>query len=76
MYRATWVRQMLTPLMSHIFVSRRSYRNVSDSKVGECREMIAAEFSTPELGFRGCLDEWQRLMEQLRGSELRMRPRG
>jgi hypothetical protein len=29
------------PLASHIFVSRRYYRNVSDTKSGKCRKMIA-----------------------------------
>jgi hypothetical protein len=40
------------PLASHIFLSRRHYRKVSDTKSGKrC-----------ELGFRGSLDEWERLM--------------
>jgi hypothetical protein len=49
------------PLASHIFVSRRHYRNVTDTK---SREMIARlSFNTAcELGFRGSLDEWERLM--------------
>jgi hypothetical protein len=52
------------PLASHIFISRRRYRNVSDTKSGKRREMIArASFNTAcELGFRGSLDEWERLM--------------
>ncbi len=29
------------PLASHIFVSRRHYRNVADTKSGKRREMIA-----------------------------------
>jgi hypothetical protein len=55
------------PLASHIFVSRRSYRNVNDTKSGKRREMTARlSFNTAcELGFRGSLDEW----EQLRGGE-------
>jgi hypothetical protein len=55
--------------MSHIFVSRRSYRNISDSKSGKCREMIARlSFNAAcELGFCASLDEWQR--RQLRGSQ-------
>jgi hypothetical protein len=52
------------PLASHIFVSRRHYRNVSDTKSGKRREtMVRLSFNTAcELGFRGGLDEWQRLM--------------
>jgi hypothetical protein len=52
------------PLASHIFVSRRRYRNVNDTKSGKRREMIALlSFNTAcELGFRGSLDEWEGLM--------------
>ena len=51
------------PLASHIFVSRRNYRNVNDTKSGKRREMTALSFNTAcELGFRGGLDEWERLM--------------
>jgi hypothetical protein len=52
------------PLASHIFVSRRHYRNVQDTKSGKRREMIArVSFNTAcQLGFRGSLDEWERLM--------------
>src|SRR5439155_17209673 len=52
------------PLASHIFVSRRHYRNVNDTKSGKRREMMARlSFDTAcELGFRGSLDEWERLM--------------
>jgi hypothetical protein len=52
------------PLASHIFISRRNYRNVTDTKSGKRREMIARlSFNTAcELGFRGSLDEWERLM--------------
>jgi hypothetical protein len=52
------------PLASHIFVSRRHYRSVSDTKSGKGREMTARlSFNTAcELGFRGSLDEWERLM--------------
>jgi hypothetical protein len=46
------------PLASHIFVSRRNYRNVNDTKNGKRREMRAGlSFDTAcELGFRGSLD--------------------
>ena len=35
------------PLASHIFVSRRHYRNASDTKGGKRREMNARLVSTP-----------------------------
>ena len=52
------------PLASHIFVSRRHYRNVNDTRSGKRRDMTARlSFNTAcELGFRGSLDEWERLM--------------
>jgi hypothetical protein len=52
------------PLASHIFVSRRHYRNAHDTKSGKRRETMARlSFNTAcELGFRGSLDEWNRLM--------------
>jgi hypothetical protein len=52
------------PLASHIFISRRHYRNASDTKSGKRREMTArVSFNTAcDLGFRGSLDEWERLM--------------
>ena len=52
------------PLASHIFVSRRDYRNVNDTKDGKRCEMNAhLSFNTAcELGFRGSLDDWERLM--------------
>jgi hypothetical protein len=52
------------PLALHIFVSRRCYRYVNDTKGVKRREMTARlSFNTAcELGFRGSLDEWERLM--------------
>ncbi len=52
------------PLASHIFVSRRNYRNVNDTKSGKRREMtVRLSFDVAcELGFRGSLDEWERLI--------------
>ena len=52
------------PLASHIFISRRQYRTAKDPKGGKRREMNARlSFNTAcELGFRGSLDEWERLM--------------
>ena len=52
------------PLASHIFVSRRQYQNLSDTKSGKRRAM-AAQLSWQtacELGFRGRLGEWERLL--------------
>ena len=52
------------PLASHIFISRRHYRNANDTKSGKRLEINAwLSFNTAcELGFRGSLDEWERLM--------------
>ena len=53
------------PLAVHIFVSRRSYRSMSDTKSGK-RHHLSARLSWQqacELGFRGTLGEWERLLE-------------
>lgn len=52
------------PLASHIFISRRHYLTLNDTKSGKRREMSArlSFNSACELGFRGSLDEWERLM--------------
>jgi hypothetical protein len=52
------------PLASHIFISRRHYRNANDTKSGKRRAINARlSFNTAcELGFCGSLDEWERLM--------------
>jgi septal ring factor EnvC (AmiA/AmiB activator) len=57
------------PLATHIFVSRRHYQNVNDTKSGKRRDMNARlSFDTAcELGFRGSLDEWERLMGAVAG---------
>jgi hypothetical protein len=52
------------PLAVHIFVSRRQYRNMPDTKSGK-RSETAARLSWQaacSLGFRGSLGEWERLM--------------
>lgn len=52
------------PLAVHIFLSRRRYRQMPDTKSGSRRE-VAARLSWQtacELGFRGSLGEWERLM--------------
>jgi hypothetical protein len=50
------------PLASHIFVSRRHYQNLSDTKGGKRRAMSAqlSWQTASEHGFRGNLDEWER----------------
>ena len=57
------------PLASHIFISRRHYRNANDTKGGKRSEMNARlSFNTAcDLGFRGSLDEWVRLRVGSRG---------
>jgi len=51
-------------LASHIFESRRHYRGAHDTKSGKRREMTArlSYSKACELGFRGSLDQWERLM--------------
>jgi hypothetical protein len=52
------------PLVVHIFIARRHYRNMPDTKSRSRRE-VAARLSWQtacELGFRGSLEEWNRLM--------------
>src|SRR5437667_12776865 len=64
------------PLATHIFLSRRRYRNANDTKGGKRREINARlSFNTAcELGFRGSLDEWERLMGAV--APRRLRPIG
>lgn len=52
------------PLAVHIFVSRRQFRNIADTKSGKRREVVARlSWQTAcEFGFRGTLDEWARLL--------------
>ncbi len=53
------------PLAVHVFVSRREYRNMPDTKSGK-RHETAARMSWQtacELGFRGTLGEWERLLD-------------
>ena len=52
------------PLASHIFASRRQYREAPDSKSGRRRETVArmSYNEACSLGFRGGFDEWERLM--------------
>ncbi len=58
------MRKDLDPLASHIFVARRQYRNMSDTKSGN-RHQVSARLSWQHacnLGFRGDLQEWERLL--------------
>jgi hypothetical protein len=58
------MRREHDPLASHIFVSRRHYQNKSDTKSGK-RHDLSARLSWQQacdLGFRGDLEEWARLL--------------
>ncbi len=58
------IRAEHDPLALHIFTSRREYRTMSDTKSGK-RHEVAAQLSWPracELGFRGRIAEWIRLL--------------
>lgn len=52
------------PLAVHIFVSRRHYRNTPETKSGKRTENVARFTwqAACELGFRGSLGEWRRLI--------------
>jgi hypothetical protein len=52
------------PLALHIFNSRRRYRNMPDVKSGKrCHTAARVTWQTAcDLGFRGSLEEWERLM--------------
>jgi hypothetical protein len=52
------------PLAVHIFISRRNYRKIADTKSRK-RSGMSARLSWDAacaLGFRGSLGEWERLM--------------
>jgi hypothetical protein len=55
------------PLASHIFVSRRDYRKTEDTTKSTRRHDMEARQSwlvaQHEFGFRGSLDEWERLLD-------------
>ena len=57
------MRREHDPLASHIFVSRRNYRNAHDTKGGKRRENAArlSYKEACELGFRGSFNEWEGL---------------
>jgi hypothetical protein len=52
------------PLAPNIFVSRRQYLNMPDTKIGKRIETAAGLSwqAACALGFRGTLGEWERLM--------------
>jgi hypothetical protein len=52
------------PLASHIFTARRDYAATGDNKSGSRRARCArtSYLTARDLGFRGSLDEWERLM--------------
>ena len=58
------MRREHDPLASHIFVSRRNYRDLNDTKSGKRRDTAArlSWQSACDLGFRGTLGEWERLL--------------
>lgn len=60
----TEIRAESDPLAVHIFISRRQYRNMPDTKSGKRHEAASrASWRTAcELGFPGTLAEWERLM--------------
>jgi hypothetical protein len=58
------MREQHDPLASHIFIARRQYQCLSDTKSGK-RHQVSARLSwqqARDLGFRGNLEEWQRLL--------------
>jgi len=58
------LREEQDPLALHIFVSRRNYRRIPDSKGGKRhqREAESTYWKACELGFRGHFLEWERLL--------------
>jgi hypothetical protein len=63
------MRREHDPLASHISVSRRRSQNLSDTKGGKRHHLLArlSWQQACELGFRGDLGEWKRLL----GAEMR-----
>lgn len=58
------MRSHRDPLASHIYSTRRAYRNMRDTKSGKRHAMLARTSwqRASELGFPGHLDDWQRLI--------------
>lgn len=52
------------PLAVHIFLSRRDYRKMDDTKSGKRHERSAwtSYREASDLGFRGSIEEWRRLL--------------
>ncbi|HMJ05821.1 MAG TPA: hypothetical protein VK474_06150 [Chthoniobacterales bacterium] len=61
----TEMRAERDPLALHIFVSRRSYQNMPDTQSGKnhARAALASWRAACDLGFRGDLREWVRLLD-------------
>jgi hypothetical protein len=59
-----WMRAEHDPLAVHIFLARRQFRNAADTKSGKRRETAALITfkQAVDLGFRGRLGDWQRLL--------------
>jgi hypothetical protein len=59
-----WMGAEHDPLAVHIFLARRQFRNVADTKSGKRGETAALiTFKRAvDLGFRGSLGDWQRLL--------------
>jgi hypothetical protein len=58
------MRKERDPLAAHIFTSRRDYAKTSDTKSGKRHALKARStyIEACQLGFRGRLDEWERLL--------------
>jgi hypothetical protein len=58
------MRREHDPLASHIFVSRRNYPNMRDTRSGKRRDTAArlSWQSACDLGVCGTFNEWERLM--------------
>ena len=71
------MRREHDPLASHIFVSRRDHQNTSDTKSGKRHERAARMTwqKACELGFRGDLEEWERLLNSYSPALIRNDPR-
>jgi hypothetical protein len=58
------MRSHRDPLASHIYGTRRTYRNLNDTKTGKRHAMLARTSwqRAYELGFPGNLADWERLI--------------
>jgi hypothetical protein len=67
------MRSEQDPLASQIFVARRDYQTTSDTKSGKRHERVARMSwqKACNLGFRGQLSEWERLLGAAPGRDWR-----